>query len=399
MTEHDEFGEHFVGYFSKEKRPSSLNNVSCILVLPIHQRRGFGHMLIEFSYLLTKVERKTGSPEKPLSDMGLVSYRSYWRLVLCQEFLREKGSISITELSDRTGMTADDIVCALEGLRALVRDPVTKTYALRLDYNYFRQYVDNYESKGYTKINADSLFWVPYIMGRENMHYENAPHVHTVAQREDIPDDAAPEEGVQLAAIGLSQSVGSPNEEDVLPSSMTLGLPTPKDEDDKDTLGTPMTPFPSFNDHANKVAPTKMSHSKMPASSSFDEAANQVTSPIPAIRFEVFPPLPGTAARKKLGRPFGRGSSRRGTPVRRGQSVGDMMLGTPRSQTVTKPTSARRTRSKLSEMVNGAEDGDHGESHGKAHHRRGSAVTNDDEVELATVHEAGNAGDVAMGDV
>ena len=35
-----------------------------------------------------------------------------------------------TELSARTGMTADDIVSALEGLRALVRDPVTGTYAL-----------------------------------------------------------------------------------------------------------------------------------------------------------------------------------------------------------------------------------------------------------------------------
>ncbi len=33
MTENDNYGCHFVGYFSKEKRPSSLNNVSCILVL------------------------------------------------------------------------------------------------------------------------------------------------------------------------------------------------------------------------------------------------------------------------------------------------------------------------------------------------------------------------------
>ena len=50
MCEYDEFGFHIVGYFSKEKESSEDYNVACILTLPPYQRKGFGKLLIEFSY-------------------------------------------------------------------------------------------------------------------------------------------------------------------------------------------------------------------------------------------------------------------------------------------------------------------------------------------------------------
>ncbi|XP_048448424.1 histone acetyltransferase KAT8 isoform X1 [Rhincodon typus] len=116
LTEVDRHGAHIVGYFSKEKESPDGNNVACILTLPPYQRRGYGKFLIAFSYELSKLESTVGSPEKPLSDLGKLSYRSYWSWVLL-EILRDfRGTLSIKDLSQMTSITQNDIISTLQSL-------------------------------------------------------------------------------------------------------------------------------------------------------------------------------------------------------------------------------------------------------------------------------------------
>ncbi|XP_023955158.2 histone acetyltransferase KAT7 [Bicyclus anynana] len=115
MTCADNEGCHIVGYFSKEKNSFLNYNVSCILTLPPYQRQGYGRLLIDFSYLLTKVEGKVGSPETPLSDLGLISYRSYWKEALLKRLCSAPGPmLSIRNLSSDLAIASSDIVSTLQ---------------------------------------------------------------------------------------------------------------------------------------------------------------------------------------------------------------------------------------------------------------------------------------------
>lgn len=167
MTDADAEGCHIVGYFSKEKNSFLNYNVSCILTLPPYQRQGYGRMLIDFSYLLSKVEGKVGSPEKPLSDLGLISYRSYWKSVVLDYLRRFQGKeISIKDLSQETAVSAYDIVSTLQSL-GMLKYWKGKHLVLR---NYVNTETPESSSSKVKKVRHDRtldpecLRWKPYTM-------------------------------------------------------------------------------------------------------------------------------------------------------------------------------------------------------------------------------------------
>lgn len=300
LTEYDELGYHFVGYFSKEKRPTSLNNVSCILVLPIFQRKGYGNLLIDFSYLLTRVEKKTGSPEKPLSDMGLVSYRNYWRLVMCHYLEKFKSGDqvpSIKQISDDTGMTPDDVISALEQLGALVREPTSGVYALQLKTDLYTEVIRHHQAKGYASINPKRLVWTPYIMGRGTASaYDHAPPLNAIGEHEDGEVDS-PE---------LSQ-FSNTDRRDFEPFNLTINGNTDAVIESMGKLMNESGDPINVDSPENSIEHPGTLHKANDASKklSYYEAAASIAP----TQFEVFPPPPGT--RNRTSRPSGSRSAAR----------------------------------------------------------------------------------------
>ena len=77
-------------------------------------------LCIYLGYLLSKKEGKPGTPEKPLSDLGQVSYHAYWKSVIL-EYLAEHRSMSyfnIEDISYKTGEYVSSESCD-------ARDPIS----------------------------------------------------------------------------------------------------------------------------------------------------------------------------------------------------------------------------------------------------------------------------------
>ena len=164
-----------VAYFSKEKACRDVYlNLACILTLPCHQQKGYGTLLISIcillymfiiyllAYELSKIDKKIGQPEGPISDLGRRSYESYWRNTIYNLLKTRTGKISVDELSKLTSIRTHDIRATLEEGCHLIRYhngewliDMSKTTEKRL-----------FPNKASNAIYCDptKLHWVPFVL-------------------------------------------------------------------------------------------------------------------------------------------------------------------------------------------------------------------------------------------
>eukprot|EP01094_Clydonella_sp_ATCC50884_P019344 TRINITY_DN3753_c0_g4_i1.p1 TRINITY_DN3753_c0_g4~~TRINITY_DN3753_c0_g4_i1.p1 ORF type:complete len:433 (+),score=114.00 TRINITY_DN3753_c0_g4_i1:86-1384(+) len=162
MCECDAHGCHMVGYFSKEKDSPDDYNLACILTLPPYQRKGYGKLLISFSYELSKKENKVGTPEKPLSDLGLLSFRSYWTQVLLEILRKHRGNLSIKDISQMTAIKTEDIISTLQSLNLI------KYWKGQHIISVTPKVIEDHmkkHAKESVRIDPACIHWVPYEMG------------------------------------------------------------------------------------------------------------------------------------------------------------------------------------------------------------------------------------------
>lgn len=112
-----------IGFFSKEKVSWDNNNLACILVFPPWQRKGLGSLLIGISYAIAQRKKIMGGPERPISDLGLKGYRSFWGREIARFLLNHVDDnpciIDIETISRKTWISPDDCLTMIKEMDVL----------------------------------------------------------------------------------------------------------------------------------------------------------------------------------------------------------------------------------------------------------------------------------------
>jgi histone acetyltransferase MYST1 len=130
LCECDQSGARIVAYFSRELVSDKI--LACIVVLPPFEGRGHGRFLVSLAYELAKRRNAIGGPERPLSALGELAFKSYWRDTVL-ELLRTQADRpqTLEGIEATTGITQREVAMVLAELRLVV--PAESGYELRFD--------------------------------------------------------------------------------------------------------------------------------------------------------------------------------------------------------------------------------------------------------------------------
>ena len=231
MAESDSEGAQFVGYFSREKRNVG-NNVSCIMTLPVRQRRGWGNLLIDFSAsapsgssdvkaTCSRRRKATSARQRSRCRISASSvrpagaadraetpaYRSYWIQQVYRCLLRlDPDDVSIDAITRQTSITAEEVYYVLRD-RGLISTPdddaaalaaaqappppalghmsakprkrpaddetgeieVPRQYRIHFDRAEIEAFVRRWDAKGYLVLKPDCLRWTPFNAARGSL--------------------------------------------------------------------------------------------------------------------------------------------------------------------------------------------------------------------------------------
>lgn len=119
----------------------------------------FHFVKITTAYELSKKEGKVGTPEKPLSDLGLLSFRSYWTQVLLKIIRKHQGNLSIKDISTMTAIKTEDIISTLQSLNLIKY--WKGQHIISVTPRVIEEHLKN-NSKQTVRIDPSCIHWVPY---------------------------------------------------------------------------------------------------------------------------------------------------------------------------------------------------------------------------------------------
>jgi histone acetyltransferase HTATIP/histone acetyltransferase MYST1 len=137
------------------------------LVLPYKQRKGYGKFLITLSYEFSLIEGKTGTPEKPLSDLGRETYLAWWSQRLVDYLRKHKDEPFVLEdIMRETAMTEEDILWTLETTELL---KIIDEVAVICPEESLMSTVYKLGGREGKRVVRDFIHWIPFKIKWEGM--------------------------------------------------------------------------------------------------------------------------------------------------------------------------------------------------------------------------------------